>query len=103
MAFRIAENFVNKRGIEKLLWLASALNAGESLEDIAAELGLSTGRLSQIVTKVFLKRYVFSPGAEDFVEFHLNASDRCQEEFRKELRENVESRLHYITGGKNVS
>ena len=100
MSYRMAENFVQKRGVEKLLWVASALNSGVLLEDVASELELSPGRLSQIVTKVFVKRFVFSPGAEDYLQFYLNACDRCQDEFRKALDNNVESRLRYIPGNR---
>lgn len=71
MVYSVAENFIRKRGFQKLIWLATMLNDGHSLTELADILKLTTGRVSQIVTHIFEKRFVFSPGAQDCVDFYL--------------------------------
>jgi hypothetical protein len=97
-SYRVAENFVRKFGYNALVILGSALNGGESLETIAGSLHLSVSRVSQIVSQIFCKRYVFSPGAQELIDFYLQNQERRIESQKKESESLSESSLTFIPG-----
>ena len=79
-----------------------ALNARVPFREIAERLGLSIGRISQIVKDVTENPYVLAPGAQDFVESMMSNEREIIDDAEKEIEAYKKDKLKFIKCGVEI-
>jgi hypothetical protein len=100
-SYRIVERFVlrRKNGLKDFMFLIWAINNDVPFRQIADSLGLSLGRISQIVSAVTKRVYVLTPGAEDCINNLISNNREVLDDAEKKIEEIKRSNLRLIKCG----
>jgi hypothetical protein len=84
--------------MQQLLWLLDRLNQGDSLSSLVPILGITLGRISQIISEITITRYILAPGADEYVQWYLRNHQWHLDQERKSLKKHQSSGLTLIRG-----
>lgn len=91
-----------KRGLEVLFWLAAFLNdpaqKRRRFERAGDALGVTKGRVSQLVSGLFEVRFVLRPGAQAFADDLLRTERKIAQGQEEELKRYSDVPLVFIPG-----
>jgi hypothetical protein len=93
MSVWIANNFIVKRGLDRLFLFLEMCNKGKSLLEISRILGVSIARTQELREKLFSKHWQFQPHIEEFINSYIQTQEeilnREKERFEKNKKFNV--------------
>jgi hypothetical protein len=102
MSYQTAQRFLHKYGQDKLFWVRLAMNEHMLQRLIAAELGLSEARVSQMCAKLGKWRWDFRQPTIDALEFELSVKKRDAAMIREAIKECAQSSDLRLIIGESV-